>query len=93
VEQGEVRQVVEDPAHPYTQLLVNSQPGRRQLRGGWTEASSVRQPLLSVEGLQVAFPGKRDLTDILRGRTPAPFKALDGIDFAVTAGESVGIVG
>jgi peptide/nickel transport system ATP-binding protein len=93
VEQGEVRQVVEDPAHPYTQLLVNSQPGRRPLRGGWTAAPSTREPLLSVERLRVTFPGKRDLADMVRGRTPAPFKALDGVDLTVAAGESIGIVG
>ena len=94
VEQGEARQIVEDPQHPYTQLLINSQPGRKRLRNGWNgEAAPAKPPLLAVEGLRVLFPVKRDILDVLRNRKPAPFAALDGVDIAVEAGETVGIVG
>jgi peptide/nickel transport system ATP-binding protein len=92
VEQGETRQIVEDPRHPYTKLLLDSQPGRRKLRGGWLERP-VEEPLLRIEGLGVTFPVKRDLLDIVRNRTPARFTALDGVDLVVKSGETVGIVG
>jgi len=92
VEQGQTAQIVEDPRHPYTQLLVNSQPGRKKLRSGWGKPGA-QEPLLQVDGLTVSFPVKRDILDMLRNRTPARFKALDGIGLAVQAGETVGIVG
>ncbi len=92
VEQGEARQIVEDPQHPYTKLLINSQPGRKRLHGGWDGTEPAR-PLLAVEGLRVLFPVKRDILDVLRHAKPAPFAALDGVDIAVEAGETVGIVG
>jgi len=92
VEQGDTRQIVEDPQHPYTQLLINSQPGRKRLHGGWSETEP-SEPLLKIEGLRVLFPVKRDILDMVRNRRPAPFAALDGVDVAVEAGETVGIVG
>ncbi len=92
VEEGEARQVVTDPKHPYTRLLVNSQPGRKSLTSGWSGAAA-ETPLLEVKGLKVHFPVKRDIIDVLQRRQPEPFKALDGIDLTVKAGETVGIVG
>jgi peptide/nickel transport system ATP-binding protein len=92
VEQGETRQIIEEPRHTYTQLLINSQPGRKKLRSGWSEPGA-KEPLLRVDGLTVSFPVKRDLFDILKNRTPERFKALDGISLSIQAGETVGIVG
>jgi peptide/nickel transport system ATP-binding protein len=92
VEQGETAQIVEAPRHEYTRLLVNSQPGRRKLRQGWSETGGGR-PLLRVKDLRVEFPVKRDLVDIVRNRMPEPFRALDGVDIDIAAGETVGIVG
>ena len=92
VEQGEAQQVVSNPRHPYTRLLVNSQPGRTSLTSGWS-GETAETPLLEVKGLKVHFPVKRDLIDIMQRRTPEPFKALDGIDLTIKAGETVGVVG
>jgi peptide/nickel transport system ATP-binding protein len=92
VEQGPALEVVGNPKHPYTRLLVNSQPGRKSLTSGWS-GGKAETPLLEVKGLKVHFPVKRDLIDILKRRAPEPFKALDGIDLAIRAGETVGIVG
>ena len=39
-------------------------------------------PLLDISGLTVEF-----------GTEKAPFKAVDGVDFAIDAGEIVGVVG
>ena len=92
VEEGPAQEVVSNPRHPYTRLLVNSQPGRKALTSGWS-GETTETPLLQVKGLKVHFPVKRDIIDTLRGRRPEPFKALDGIDLAIKAGETVGIVG
>jgi peptide/nickel transport system ATP-binding protein len=93
VEEGEARQVVSAPRHAYTRLLVNSQPGRKKLTNGWSDGSTTQAPLLQVKDLEVHFPLKRELIDILQRRAPKPFKALDGIDLSIAAGETVGIVG
>ncbi|WP_327321239.1 ABC transporter ATP-binding protein [Streptomyces sp. NBC_01210] len=45
--------------------------------------------LLSVRNLTMAFPGRRGRT----GRKGAPIKAVDGIDFDVSRGETLGLVG
>lgn len=92
VEQGKAGQIIDAPQHPYTRLLVESQPGRKQFKTGWTQAEE-QTPLLQVENLRVVFPAKRDLVDIIRNRKPAPFAALDGVNLAIAAGETVGIVG
>ena len=92
VEQGETAQIIDAPRHAYTQLLVNSQPGRKKLRQGWSETNP-RDTLLRVENLRVEFPVKRDVFDMLRNSKPEPFRALDGIDVSIKAGETVGIVG
>ena len=92
VDQGDAGQIIDAPQHPYTRLLVDSQPGRKQFKAGWAQTED-EVPLLQVEGLRVLFPAKRDLVDVLRNRKAMPFAALDGVDLAVSAGETVGIVG
>jgi len=92
VEQGATQQVIYDPRHDYTRLLVNSQPGRKKLVSGWNDMPALA-PLLAVDGLSVTFPVKRDLVDIVKNKPAAGFKALDGVSLEVDAGETVGIVG
>ncbi|MCB9688899.1 MAG: ABC transporter ATP-binding protein [Alphaproteobacteria bacterium] len=46
-------------------------------------------PLLEVRGLQVHFPKERDLF----GRPKSFVKAVDGIDFSVWRGQTLGLVG
>ncbi|MFO1175558.1 MAG: ABC transporter ATP-binding protein [Paracoccaceae bacterium] len=93
VEEGLARQIVTNPRHPYTRLLVGSQPGRKRLASGGPIDRAASGPLLQVKGLKVHFPVKRDIVDMLQRRKPEPFMALDGIDLTVEAGETVGIVG
>jgi peptide/nickel transport system ATP-binding protein len=47
------------------------------------------QPLLSVQGLVKHFPLKKDLL----GRGGGVVRAVDGVDFAVRKGETLGVVG
>jgi len=91
VEQGPIGEVIDRPRHPYTRLLVDSQPGRRAYAGARTEPEPAA-PLLSVEGLSVSFPVRRGLAGGPAGGA-GPFLALDGVDLRVAAGETVGIVG
>ncbi|MBO0917413.1 dipeptide ABC transporter ATP-binding protein [Streptomyces laculatispora] len=53
------------------------------------QATSSREPLLRVEGLVKHFPIRRGLL----GRQTAAVKAVDGIDFEVYPGETLGVVG
>ncbi|HHZ10575.1 MAG TPA: ABC transporter ATP-binding protein [Rhizobiales bacterium] len=91
VEQGPIDDVVSRPRHPYTRLLVDSQPSRRTYPDVKTEPLPAA-PLLSVEGLSVSFAVRRGLVGRLAGKA-GPFLALDGIDLQIAAGETVGVVG
>ena len=50
---------------------------------------SSRQPILDVRGLVKHFPLKPDLL----GRGGGVVRAVDGIDFSVLKGETLGVVG
>lgn len=91
VEQGPVATIIDNPQHEYTRLLINSQPGRKKLVGGWN--GEARAPMLLVKDLSVEYVQKRDLFDFVQRRAVEPFRALDGIDITVEAGATVGIVG
>ncbi|MFD0024868.1 ABC transporter ATP-binding protein [Streptomyces sp. NPDC058382] len=53
------------------------------------QATASREPLLRVEGLAKHFPIRKGLF----GRQTAAVKAVDGIDFEVYPGETLGVVG
>jgi peptide/nickel transport system ATP-binding protein len=88
VEQGAIDQIINRPRHAYTQLLIDSQPGRRAQSVGRDGAAA--EPLLKVENLSVSFPMRNGG---FAGRKSEPLLALDGIDLQIAAGETVGIVG
>ncbi|MBZ3695228.1 dipeptide ABC transporter ATP-binding protein [Phyllobacterium calauticae] len=93
VEQGKTDQIVNKPQHPYTKLLIDSQPGRRPAGAGSAGSAPARSPLLTIENLSVSFPGKRDLASGLRLKSAREFLALDGVNMQIAEGETVGIVG
>ena len=90
VEQGPIDEVINRPQHPYTKLLIDSQPGRKSYAAGSMQDRA--EPLLSVEKLSVSFSTRQGLLGGLAGNSNA-FLALNGVDLSINAGETVGIVG
>ncbi|MBY5413492.1 ABC transporter ATP-binding protein [Rhizobium leguminosarum] len=89
VEQGPVDDVINRPRHPYTRLLIESQPGRKSY--GTASGPDRATPLLSIENLSVTFPAGQGL---LSGfGIDNFFRAIDGVDLKINTGETVGIVG
>ncbi len=83
VEQASCEKLFHAPQHPYTQELIGADPS------GDPVAVAPGQPLLEVEDLRVWFPIKKGL---LR-RTVDHVKAVDGINFSLPQGQTLGIVG
>ncbi|MHA6493213.1 ABC transporter ATP-binding protein [Pseudomonas borbori] len=83
VEQASCEQLFRAPQHAYTQELLDAEPS----------GAPVEQPpgdtLLEVDDLRVWFPIKKGL---LR-RTVDYVKAVDGINFSLPKGHTLGIVG
>lgn len=83
VEQASCEELFRAPQHPYTQELLGAEPR------GEPAANPPGAEMLSVEDLRVWFPIKKGL---LR-RTVDYVKAVDGINFSLPQGQTLGIVG
>ena len=83
VEQASCEELFRAPQHPYTQELLGAEPS------GAPAANPAGAPLLEVDDLRVWFPIKKG---VLR-RTVDHVKAVDGIDFSLPQGQTLGIVG
>ncbi len=83
VEQADCEELFHAPQHPYTQELLGAEPR------GEPAANPPGPTMLSVEDLRVWFPIKKGL---LR-RTVDYVKAVDGINFSLPQGQTLGIVG
>ncbi|WP_175651668.1 ABC transporter ATP-binding protein [Pseudomonas sp. Marseille-P9899] len=83
VEQASCDELFRAPQHPYTQMLLGAEPS------GTPAANPVGPPLLEVEDLRVWFPIKKGF---LR-KTVDYVKAVDGINFSLPQGQTLGIVG
>lgn len=84
VEVGSVRDVFDSPEHPYTRKLLAAEP-----KGHPDPVPGDPPVLLKGEDVRVWFPIQRGILK----RTVGHVKAVDGIDFELRAGESLGIVG
>ncbi|MVO16585.1 ABC transporter ATP-binding protein [Parasedimentitalea huanghaiensis] len=49
--------------------------------------------MIKVENLSKHYPISRSFRDVLRGREGIKLRAVDGVDFSVSAGEVMGLVG
>lgn len=83
VEQASCEQLFRSPQHPYTRELLSAEPS------GGPASNVAGPPLLEVEDLKVWFPIKKGL---LR-KTVDYVKAVDGINFSLPQGQTLGIVG
>jgi microcin C transport system ATP-binding protein len=84
VEQGAVAEVFANPQHPYTRMLLATEP-----KGRPAPVAADAREVMRGEGVKVHFPIKRG---IFR-RTVAHVKAVDGVSVAVREGETLGLVG
>jgi len=84
VEEGAVVELFTRPQHPYTQRLLAAEPS-----GQPPAVPSSAPTLLKVNDLKVWFPIRKGLLK----RTVDHVKAVDGIDFTLRQGETLGSVG
>ncbi|AOT71375.1 ABC transporter ATP-binding protein [Geosporobacter ferrireducens] len=86
VEQGEVKEILRQPKHDYTKLLIESATKERFER----ENTAIEQEvILEVKGLKKYFPVKK----VFGSDREACVKAVDEVDFEIHKGQVLGIVG
>ncbi len=84
VEQGASACVFARPSHPYTRMLLESEPGGRP-----DPVPPAAAILAEATGIRVAFAGRRGLFR----RAAATVQAVDGVSITIREGETVGLVG
>ena len=84
VEHGPVKQIFEQPAHPYTRHLLESEP-----TGGPHGPEPGAPSVMKADDLKVWFPIKKG---VFR-RTVDHIRAVDGVSIDVREGQTVGVVG
>lgn len=84
VEQGDTRDLLRAPKHPYTRKLLSALPHRMPARA--VEVSPVAR--ITVDRLIVDFAARRSLL-----RKGQPKRALSGVSLSVMPGEVVAVVG
>ena len=83
VEQGPCAELFDNPRHPYTRELLGADPD------GIPADNPPGAPLIEAADLRVWFPIRKGL---LR-RTVDHVKAVDGVNFSLPQGQTLGIVG
>lgn len=84
VEVGETRALFASPEHPYTKMLLDAEPGVRELK-----SMKGLSPVIACDALKVWFPVKKG---VLR-RTVDYIKAVDGVSLRILEGRTLGLVG
>ncbi|MCO6403573.1 dipeptide ABC transporter ATP-binding protein [Aurantimonas endophytica] len=84
VEHGPTARIFSDPQHDYTKHLLAAEP-----KGRPPAANANAPVVMEAKDLKVWFPIK---TGFFR-KTTDHVKAVDGVDIAVRAGQTVGVVG
>jgi microcin C transport system ATP-binding protein len=86
VEQGDVASVFAQPQHPYTRRLMDSRPSRNVI-----PVRADAAVLLQGQGLRVGYPVP--LGGVRGWFRSGEFVAVQGADFSVAAGQTLGVVG
>jgi microcin C transport system ATP-binding protein len=84
VETGTVAEIFARPQHPYTRMLLASEP-----KGGPAPVPAGAKPIIKGENITVHFAIRRG---VMR-RSVGAVAAVDGVSLTVHAGETVGLVG
>jgi len=84
LETGETAAIFSSPEHPYTKMLLDAEPGVREVKSMQGLA-----PVISCDDLKIWFPIKKG---VLR-RTVDYIKAVDGISLRILEGRTLGVVG
>ncbi len=88
VEHGAVEAVFDAPQHPYTRKLIDSHPARDVAP---VPAGGDARPVLEARGLRVSYPVPRP--GIAGWFRKGAFVAVQGADFRIAPGETLGVVG
>ena len=91
VEQGALVDVFSHPQHAYTQKLLDSRPSRDGLADATRHASPHNMTLLEAKNLQVRYPINQP--GFRNWFQKHHFTALQGADFSITAGTTLGVMG
>jgi len=84
VETGTVAEIFARPLHPYTRMLLASEP-----KGGPAPVPAGAKPIIEGENITVHFAIRRG---VMR-RSVGAVAAVDGVSLTVHEGETVGLVG
>lgn len=92
VEEGTVDEIFYSAKHDYTRMLLDAMPRIDEDDRGapLKPVPETAEIVLTVDDLRVHFPIRIDQG--LFGKT-VPLKAVDGVDFDLRAGETIGVVG
>ena len=84
IEMGATKELLGNPQHPYSKLLIHAKPRQRA-----EHSENFTEKLLEARDIKVWFPLKKGIFN----RTYDHIKAVDGISFQLHRGQTIGIVG
>lgn len=84
VETGTAERVLSAPSHPYTRMLIDSQPS-----GAPAPIPDAAKTVMETRDLRVHFP---ILAGVLKTQVGS-VKAVDGVSLSIREGETLGVVG
>jgi microcin C transport system ATP-binding protein len=84
VEAGPAKELFANPQHEYTQMLLAAEP-----KGRAAPVKPDAETIIQGDNIKVWFPVRRGLFRSIVSH----IKAVDGIDFSIRAGETLGVVG
>ncbi|MFO1017890.1 MAG: ABC transporter ATP-binding protein [Hyphomonadaceae bacterium] len=91
VETGAAEDIYSAPKADYTRMLLKAVPRIDSERAVELPAPDAGPPILAVDDVRVSFPVK--IKDGSLFGTTKPLRAVDGVSFALRAGETLGVVG